>query len=47
MEQFLLDVARDALLTILKVGIPVLLVGLVVGLAVSIFQATTQIQEQS
>jgi len=47
LEQFLLDVARDALLTILKVGIPVLLVGLVVGLAVSIFQATTQIQEQS
>lgn len=47
MEQFLLDVARDALLTILKVSVPVLLIGLVVGLAVSIFQATTQIQEQS
>lgn len=47
MEQFLLDVARDALLTILKVSVPVLLTGLVVGLAVSIFQATTQIQEQS
>ncbi|HHW22399.1 MAG TPA: flagellar biosynthesis protein FliQ [Clostridiaceae bacterium] len=47
MEQFLLDVARDALMTIIKVGLPVLLIGLVVGLAVSIFQATTQIQEQS
>jgi len=47
LEQFLLDVARDALLTILKVSVPVLLTGLVVGLAVSIFQATTQIQEQS
>jgi flagellar biosynthetic protein FliQ len=47
LEQFLLDVARDALMTIIKVGVPVLLIGLVVGLAVSIFQATTQIQEQS
>lgn len=47
MEQFLLDVARDALITIIKVGVPVLLTGLVVGLIVSIFQATTQIQEQS
>ncbi len=47
MEQFLLDVARDAMMTIIKVGAPVLLIGLVVGLIVSIFQATTQIQEQS
>ncbi|MGI6622930.1 MAG: flagellar biosynthesis protein FliQ [Clostridiaceae bacterium] len=47
MEQFLLDVARDALMTIIKIGAPVLLIGLIVGLAVSIFQATTQIQEQS
>ena len=31
----------------LKVGAPILLVGLVVGLAVSIFQAVTQIQEQT
>ena len=47
MEQFLLDMARDAMMTTLKVSLPVLLIGLVVGLAVSIFQATTQIQEQS
>ncbi len=47
MEQFLLDVARDALLTTMKVAAPVLIIGLVVGLIVSIFQATTQIQEQS
>lgn len=47
MEQFLLDVARDAMMTIIKVGAPVLIIGLVVGLIVSIFQATTQIQEQS
>jgi flagellar biosynthetic protein FliQ len=47
MEQFLLDVARDAMMTIFKISVPVLLIGLIVGLAVSIFQATTQIQEQS
>ncbi len=47
MDQYLLDVARDAILTVLKIASPVLLVGLVVGLLVSIFQATTQIQEQS
>lgn len=47
MDQFLLDMARDAMMTILKLSLPILLIGLIVGLAVSIFQATTQIQEQS
>jgi flagellar biosynthetic protein FliQ len=47
LEQFLLDIARDAMMTTIKVGAPVLIIGLVVGLVVSIFQATTQIQEQS
>lgn len=42
-----MDMARDAMTTILKVSVPVLLIGLIVGLVVSIFQATTQIQEQS
>jgi flagellar biosynthesis protein FliQ len=31
----------------LKVAMPILLVGLIVGLLVSIFQAATQIQEQT
>jgi flagellar biosynthetic protein FliQ len=31
----------------LKVALPLLLVGLVLGLAVSVFQAVTQIQEQT
>ena len=35
------------MLTTLKIGAPILIIGLVVGLVVSIFQATTQIQEQS
>ena len=31
----------------LKVGLPLLLVGLAVGLVISVFQAVTQIQEQT
>jgi flagellar biosynthetic protein FliQ len=42
-----LDVARDALLTILLVSGPILIVGLAVGVAVSLLQALTQIQEQT
>ena len=37
----------DAMSVALKIALPVLLVALVVGLAVSIFQAVTQIQEQT
>jgi flagellar biosynthesis protein FliQ len=42
-----LDVARDAIWTIVVVSSPLLVVGLVVGVAVSLFQALTQIQEQT
>jgi flagellar biosynthetic protein FliQ len=42
-----LDVARDGLWTILKVGGPLMLVTLVVGVAVSLIQALTQIQEMT
>lgn len=42
-----LDLAREMLgLTLLIAG-PLLLVGLVVGLAVSVFQALTSVQEQT
>jgi flagellar biosynthesis protein FliQ len=40
-----LDVARDAILTLIIVSAPLMLVGLVVGVAVSLLQAVTQIQE--
>ena len=40
-----LDVARDAILTLVLVSSPLMLVGLVVGVAISLFQALTQIQE--
>lgn len=47
MEQIILDIIRDALLMIIKVSMPILLTGLVVGLIVSIFQTATSIQEQT
>ena len=40
-----LDVARDAIVTLLIVAAPLMLVGLIVGVAISLLQALTQIQE--
>lgn len=40
-------IASDALFTIIKCAAPLLLVSLVVGLIVSIFQTVTSIQEQT
>lgn len=42
-----LDVCRRAIQTILMCAAPMLIVGLLVGLLVSIFQAATQINEQT
>jgi len=44
-EGLVLDIAQEALYTILLISAPVLGLTLLVGLLVSIFQATTQIQE--
>jgi len=41
------DVFVDAIKTILILSSPMLIVALLVGLVVAIFQATTQIQEQT
>lgn len=40
-------IAEQGIITVLLIAGPVLLLALVVGLIVSIFQATTQIQEQT
>ena len=40
-------IAEDALFTIIKCAAPLLLVSLVVGLIISIFQTVTSIQEQT
>lgn len=46
-QDTVVNLASQAMSLALKVAGPLLLVGLVVGLLVSIFQAVTQIQEQS
>lgn len=42
-----LDLARDMMMLVLVIAGPLLLVGLVIGLMVSLFQALTSIQEQT
>ena len=46
-QDTVVNLASQAMSLALKIAGPLLLVGLVVGLVVSIFQAVTQIQEQS
>lgn len=46
-NEFVLNLAEKGIYTILLVAGPLLILALVVGLLVSIFQATTQIQEQT
>lgn len=46
-QSIVIDMARNALLLALMLGGPLLLVALAVGVAVSVFQAVTQIQEQT
>ncbi len=43
----LIDVARDAIFTLLVVASPVMAVALFVGLIIALFQALTQIQEMT
>ena len=42
-----LDVARDSIWTLVIVSSPLMLVGLLVGVVISLFQALTQIQEMT
>ncbi len=44
-EAMVIELGQKAMFTILLMSAPMLGIGLIVGLAVSIFQATTQIQE--
>ncbi|MCZ0702576.1 flagellar biosynthetic protein FliQ [Natronobacillus azotifigens] len=45
--EFVISLAEEGIYTVLIVAGPLLLLALAVGLLVSIFQATTQIQEQT
>lgn len=42
-----IDIGRDAIIVSLKLGGPIMLLALIVGLAISLFQALTQIQEMT
>ena len=44
-EAQVLDFAREAIFAMLKVATPIMIVGMIVGLAISLFQALTSIQE--
>ena len=46
-SEFVISLAEKAVYTVLIICGPLLLLALVIGLIVSIFQATTQIQEQT
>ena len=41
------EIANQALFTVIKTAAPVLLISMIIGLAVSIFQTVTSIQEQT
>jgi flagellar biosynthetic protein FliQ len=41
------SIGKDTIMVILMIATPILVCGMVVGLAVSIFQAVTQIQEMT
>ncbi|NMO96171.1 flagellar biosynthesis protein FliQ [Paenibacillus lemnae] len=45
--EFIIGLAGQAVYIVLKVSAPMLVLALAAGLAISIFQATTQIQEQT
>ena len=47
LELQITDLARDLLVTTLLVSGPILIVGLIAGLAISLFQALTSVQEQT
>jgi len=42
-----LDLLRSAFMNTIKASLPIMLVAMIVGLVISILQATTQVQEQT
>lgn len=46
-DSLVIQIVREALMMVLIISVPILAGGMLVGLIISILQATTQIQEQS
>jgi flagellar biosynthetic protein FliQ len=45
--QEVMDISQEGVWLLLKISLPLLLIALIVGLAISLFQALTQIQEMT
>ena len=46
-QDFIIQITNEAILITIVVSMPAILLSLVIGVAVAIFSATTQIQEQT
>jgi flagellar biosynthetic protein FliQ len=46
-QSLVIGIIKDGIVTALKIGAPIIITALVIGLIISILQATTQIQEQT
>ncbi|MGD9733534.1 MAG: flagellar biosynthesis protein FliQ [Desulfamplus sp.] len=45
--EFIIEFAKEGIIMTLMISMPMLMLGLIVGLAVSVFQAVTSIQEMT
>lgn len=45
--EFIIEFAKEAIVMTLMLSMPMLMLGLIVGLAISVFQAVTSIQEMT
>ncbi|MCX8500120.1 MAG: flagellar biosynthetic protein FliQ, partial [Alphaproteobacteria bacterium] len=46
-EAEVIDIGRQAIIVLLQISLPMLVISLLVGIVISLFQAMTQIQEQT
>lgn len=46
-DDAMVELVREALIVAMKISIPILLSGILIGLIISIFQSVTQINEQT
>lgn len=46
-QELIITVMRDAIMTVLKCSLPLLLAAMLIGIIVSIIQAATQVNEQT
>lgn len=44
-ESDIIDIARESIMVMMRVGGPILIIGLVIGVLISLVQTVTQIQE--